>query len=101
VVEHNFLSGKTLPNAEKFKYMQQNVGGYSTIAEAASVSYPNTVYMFNAQKCILGYGKSVNFCVIKPTFSFFRSFFLSLFISSHPVRCLHSITLFSLLESLV
>jgi hypothetical protein len=35
VVEHNFLSGKTLLNAEKFKYTQQNVGGYSTIAETA------------------------------------------------------------------
>jgi len=68
VVEHNFLSGKTLPNAEKFKYTQRNVGGYLTIAEAASVSYPNTVYMFNAQKCILGNGKSVNFCVIELIF---------------------------------
>jgi hypothetical protein len=55
------------------------VGGYSTIAEAASVSYPCTVYMFNAQNCILGNGKSVNFCVIKPIFSF-----LSLFLAFFP-----------------
>ena len=79
MVEHNFLSGKTSPNAEKFKYVQRNVGGYSTIAEAASVSYPNTVCMFNAQKCILGNGKSVNFCVMKPIFAFL-SFFISCFL---------------------
>jgi hypothetical protein len=100
VVEHNFLSGKTLPNAERFKYMQRNVGGYSAIAEAASVSYPNSMYMSNAQKCILGSGKSVNFCIIKPTFSFLP-FFLSFFLPSHPVRSLHSTTLFSVLESVV
>jgi len=31
-----------LPNAEKFKYMQKNMAGYSTAAEACNSSYSCT-----------------------------------------------------------